>query len=379
MIDMLIEGRMEEIATLRASVPEQSPLPRDLVARMEAAVAANPKSSLVFDDTGRATLDAAGHRFDAGRFTLASIGALRSAALARRAGTSHRARLSVLLGADPLTDIGLLQAHSAPGTLFQVASQFNCLESRDPGLASVASYFSDPTQGPRASISAFPGTLLRHYAAPADDGSRFTQTDDRQLDLLAKALPPSVGRVIGGYLTSDGLPDFEAAADALETNFEKICVGLHDDVEVVFGANWRGGVMPRRRIGQAFTSTFAGGGYSGTTRIEGAVERICRSALRAAYLGTVLGAASLGRQTVVLTLIGGGVFDNPHALIWDSLSWALKEVDGLLSAPLHVVLNGREIAPTVSHATLLKATAERGGTVVDVHGGVARPRFAATR
>jgi hypothetical protein len=73
------------------------------------------------------------------------------------------------------------------------------------------------------------------------------------------------------------------------------------------------------------------------------------------------------------------VFDNPHALIWDSLSWALKEADALLSVPLHVVLNGREIAPTVSHATLLKATAERGGTVVDVHGGVARPRFAATR
>jgi hypothetical protein len=73
----------------------------------------------------------------------------------------------------------------------------------------------------------------------------------------------------------------------------------------------------------------------------------------------------------------------PHALLfgaeWDAASRAGGAMDALLSAPLHVVLNGREIAPTVSHATLLKATAERGGTLVEVHGGVARPRRAPTR
>ena len=39
---------------------------------------------------------------------------------------------------------------------------------------------------PRASISAFPATLLRHYAAPAPDGRRFVQqTGGPQIDLLA--------------------------------------------------------------------------------------------------------------------------------------------------------------------------------------------------
>jgi hypothetical protein len=64
----------------------------------------------------------------------------------------------------PATDIGSLQATAGAGTLFPAASQFNCLESPGPYVVDVADYFHDQTQGPRASISAFPGTLPRHYA-----------------------------------------------------------------------------------------------------------------------------------------------------------------------------------------------------------------------
>ena len=52
-----------------------------------------------------------------------------------------------------LTDIGALQASAPPGSLFQVASQFNCLESPGAYVTPVAAYLGDPTQGPRASIS----------------------------------------------------------------------------------------------------------------------------------------------------------------------------------------------------------------------------------
>src|SRR3989442_929187 len=83
------------------------------------------------------------------------------------------------------------QAPAPPGSLFQVASQFNCLESPGEFVVPVAEYFNDPTQGPRASISAFPGTLVRHYAAPAPDGSRFVQTNDGpQLNLLEGVCAP---------------------------------------------------------------------------------------------------------------------------------------------------------------------------------------------
>ena len=84
-------------------------------------------------------------------------------------------RFFVLDGASPVTDIGALQATAPAGSLFQVASQFNCLEAPDARITRVADYIHDPTQGPRASISAFPGTFIRHYAAPTAEGARFVQ------------------------------------------------------------------------------------------------------------------------------------------------------------------------------------------------------------
>jgi AhpD family alkylhydroperoxidase len=91
----------------------------------------------------------------------------------------------VLDGASPATDIGALQATAPAGSLFQVASQFNCLEAPYATVTDIADYFHDSTQGPRASISAFPGTFVRHYAAPGRAGTRFVQTTNgRQLNLL---------------------------------------------------------------------------------------------------------------------------------------------------------------------------------------------------
>src|SRR5207302_917673 len=82
----------------------------------------------------------------------------------------------------------------------RAAAQFNCLESPGPFITPVAHYFHDYTQGPRASISAFPGTLLRHYAAPGAYGKRFVQTETEQLNLLADVFGPEVAVVQSGYL-----------------------------------------------------------------------------------------------------------------------------------------------------------------------------------
>ena len=65
-------------------------------------------------------------------------------------------------------DIGALQADPAnKDAVFQVASNFNALETMTPfnqlNVNSIQDYWVDPTQGPRASISAAPGLFYRRY------------------------------------------------------------------------------------------------------------------------------------------------------------------------------------------------------------------------
>jgi hypothetical protein len=174
--------------------------------------------------------------------------------------------------------------------------------------------------------------------------------------------------VVFGYLMAQNLPHAGTAAQALERNFERIRVGLNTGVEVVLGGGWDGPVNPGQRIDQVMTSTFAGGGYSGAAKIEGPLEDLCRTVLRAAYLGTLLAA----ERAVVLTLIGGGVFGNPHPLIFASLLWALEQRDAAGAGPLEVVLNARALDPSLPLARVAEAVAARGGVVVQVEGGALR-------
>jgi hypothetical protein len=96
----------------------------------------------------------------------------------------------------------------------------------------------------------------------------------------------------------------------------------------------------------------------------GPVLDVCRQLLRAAYLGTLMAATGLGRGRVVLTLIGGGAFGNPPRLIWESLTWALAEVEPLLSRDLDVVVNGRNLGAHIDAETLAGAARERGGLLL---------------
>ena len=332
------------------------------------------------------------NRFDrqAGGTGLLRLCELRSRALAARARAGRpalRPRLWILDGASPATDIGALQAAAAPGSLFQVASQFNCLESPGSFLAPVADYLHDPTQGPRASVSAFPATLVRHYAAPRADGSRFVQRDDRrqhgepdggaqdgeQINLLADVCDPGVARVRSGYLRSSEIAQPAAFARALEDRFEAIAVGVHDGAEVVLGANWAGSVdgAPHRTIAQVLTSTIAGGMYGDID--EGtAGATICRQLQRAAYLGTLLAAAGLGKRRVALTLIGGGVFANPTPVIWASILWAADQIVPFLHAEMAIVVNGRNLGQEVPGPALSAAAQARGGALIRfAHSGAA--------
>jgi hypothetical protein len=340
----------------------------NLVSRVENAVRQNPEACFTFDSDGSATLTAGGQSFGAGRFETPSIGELRERArqAIRRGGRAAPVlRLHIIDGASPATDIGALQAAAPPGSLFQVASQFNCLEAPSSRTVPISEYFEDPTQGPRASISAFPGTLLRHYAAPRGDGFRFVQSDDgAQVNLLEAVCPPDVAAVRSGYLTPGDIRRPGAFAGALEERFDEIRVGVHDDVEVVFGHDWIGPVpSPRPRIAQVLTSTVAAGLYGHVRASDRDMGAIVRQLQRAAYAGTLLAAVSLGKSYVVLTLIGGGVFGNPVAVIWESILWAVDLVTPLLHMDMCVIVNGYSLGGRVPTRELREAAAARGGTL----------------
>lgn len=94
-------------------------------------------------------------------------------------------------------------------------------------------------------------------------------------------------------------------------------------------------------------------------------EPACRQLLRAAYLGTLLAAVTLHRKQVVLTLIGGGVFSNPVPLIWESIVWALEQVEPVLAGDIDVIVNGRALGRVLDlDAVVLPAARAREGAVL---------------
>lgn len=363
MLDAIIQigpdgSRDEELCTLLRAhtlAAEQSKNRRSskLIAAVEQAVASNP-DLLTRDEQGNTWLAVGDDRWSAGRFEAVTIADLRERARQARAAASPspgaptpRLRMWVLGGASIATDIGTLQATAGDGALFQVASQFNCLESPDAWqLAPVRNYVHDYTQGPRAAVGAFPATLLRHYRAPGADGRPFVQTTDgSQLDLLDEAVDPSLGGRHNGYFDGHRARDVAAIVDALRSNQDKIKVGVQTEAEVVLGADWYGTVQGRPRIAQVFTSTVAGGSYGGERAFGEQFPSVCAMLLRAAYRGTLLAAAAGGQRKVVLTLIGGGVFSNDLGAIWTAITEAVEHVEPLLSGDMDVFVNVRELRP----------------------------------
>jgi hypothetical protein len=359
--DELLRGIREHESALLSSAGKGDPAQ---VSIAEAAARADPAAAFTFDSDGAAELHAAGRTWSAGRFEPVSLGDLRARAAALARDSTARLRLWVLDGASPATDIGSLQGCASSGTVFQVASQFNCLESSGPWVRPVEGYFHDSTQGPRAAISAFPGTLLRHYRAPDGRGGRFVQTTDGpQLDLLSDVCEAGVAKVSSGYLRASDIANPAVFSATLEARFDALRVGVHDEVDAVLGFDWDGAVSaPPPRITQVFTSTVAAGAYGGVS--GSSLDDVFQPLLRAAYLGTLLAAASLGRARVVLTLIGGGAFRNPPHLIWEAILWALTEVEPLLSRDLDVVVNGRNLGQYVDRGTLADAARTRGGVLL---------------
>jgi hypothetical protein len=312
---------------------------RHAVAQAEQLCQAYGPQAFAFDAEGFASLSVGERTYAAGRFSTPTLGELK--ARLGRAAQPAQARLSVLIGngRDDINNIEALQGWGDSRTLYQLASQFNCLESPGTYLTDVTNYFGDRTQGPYSAVSAFPGALLRHYAAPGPDGQHFSQRAEHEINLLADAFSAEQAVVQAGYLKPRNIKVSPAAlGEQLAAHFDQIRIGLHEEVEVCFGAHWQPVPAGQVKITQAMTSTLdISSIFSQTEYLP-----IIRHLLRAAYLGTLLGAAVTGKQRVLLTAIGGGVFENPHPEIWDAITWAVTEARPWLAQDLDVILNVRK-------------------------------------
>ena len=97
--------------------------------------------------------------FEAGTFSKPSLSRLRSDT---RKGNGLHLRINELVGDVRSLHLDTSNEHA----VFQVASQFNCLEMAAPHVtpeAGIGIYQNDWTQGPACSICAGAGTIYRNY------------------------------------------------------------------------------------------------------------------------------------------------------------------------------------------------------------------------
>jgi hypothetical protein len=283
-----------------------------------------------------------GATFRVGRFSTPSLSSLRAgaAALALPRGRGRGLRLRHEAVGDVL---GLHALPENEGALFQVASQFNCLEFPGPSTVpedGVTGYAHDPTQGPACALAAAAATVYRHLFVPVKGG--IGQSRDRQIDNtdgLRAALGevPALWDTKNGYTFSSAarLSRLRARLEALdpaarETLMGALEIGLQTGVGVTFSSRF----VPLDRaqsVSQAFCSALSCA-YSGLP--NGLWEPFARLVLEGAYEATLLAAAieraeGAGSGRVWLTFLGGGAFGNDSAWITDAIGRALSRAAGL--------------------------------------------------
>lgn len=273
--------------------------------------------------------------FPVGTFSTPTLASLRE-----RAHEARRGRLEVTH--EVVGDV--LELHALPenrGALFQVASQFNCLEFADPREVpenGITDYSTDPTQGPACSLAAAAATVYRNYFVPVGGGEG--QTHDRQLDNLDElaamlGTPGEHFEVVNGYTWSDETR-LRRLRELLATHGREqlsgaVKIGLQTDVGVTFARRF---VEPEEptTVSQAFCSALS----CGYSRVElDCWEPLATLALDAAYEATLWAAAVHARSEdgrpprVWLTFLGGGAFGNREEWIARAIGRALARLDGV--------------------------------------------------
>lgn len=222
-----------------------------------------------------------------------------------------------------LFDTSALQFNSDNNTLFQVASNFNCLEIPRAKYNPFNGYFitkqmTDSTQGPSASGGCAFGSILR-----------LIKHKEKPINLLEDT----------PLIVKNGKLKFSENKHFKEFDSDLIKIGLIKNVQACFlrsdefKFNKDGPV-----INQIYTSTCINSDHN--------INELSKKLLLVAYEATYLSAIITKAPTLVLTLIGGGVFNNSHELIIDTLIKTHNNYSPYLAKDCSVVLPIFEPNPT---------------------------------
>ncbi len=244
-------------------------------------------------------------------------------------------------------DVAALQAdpHNN-GALFQVASNFDCLEACLGKSATIDQLKNIHAQGEICSISALPGLLDRLYIQPP-------------ITLLEKFCKHYNVTYQGGsfpFLPTINNYFHHLSPTSLKENVQLIAVGVQKEVSVLYGQRTYGQSSFKakpaefnQQITQVFTAALDP--YQNDYNTP-AFANLASIFLHAAYKGTCDVMRKTGSSKVYLTLVGGGIFKNKLTWIIQALKAAL---DDLRRYPLD---NNPEIILIIYNSSIYKTTPE---------------------
>ena len=264
--------------------------------------------------------------FVAGEFTTPTLGTLRDVVQISTAGDPIRIE-------ELVADVqSLHQDPSNANAVFQVASQFNCLEMAAPHMIpedGVGIYQNDWTQGPACCICAGGGTIFRNYFV--EHNGQLGQTAENQIDCLA-SIASHLGnsnekywKMQNGYCFpgSKGLSDVEQQLEQLSDSQldeirKKLMVGVQAGTEVTIGSS-------PHRVTQVFCSALPVA-YSNIKpdNWDYFPRLILDSTYELTFLVALQNLLRTGCPKLYLTLVGGGVFGNRLEWIMSAIGRSLE-------------------------------------------------------
>ena len=220
----------------------------------------------------------------------------------------------------------LINDKSNAGAVFQVASQFNCLEMISPKNTpsqGITQYIFDHTQGPISAMRCPGGLLYRNYID-------ILKGQRNNLDLIENYIDNKYNeywKVQNGYCllkNDEKLKEFNEILKNDEKRQEiinNLKVGIHWNTQV--------GVDPSHRICQVFCSALPIS-YTYSIKDRSLFKEFAQVILDTTYDITFRAASILAleknqRIKVFLTFIGGGVFCNEIDWIMEAIAKSLKK------------------------------------------------------
>lgn len=259
----------------------------------------------------------------------------------------------ILLASSGGINARILEPHSS-GAVFQVASQFNCLEMANRTKTpqhGITIYEDDHTQGPACALACPAGTVYRNYLVKHDgpDGNETTGQNTIQIDNMSDVsgivdnASNNYWHMENGYLISTSDDIRKLNYKLKDENFVNTLINA-----LRVGVHWETSVVPPKthHVCQVYASAipciYTDPRYPAPLNSPSLLEwePFARLVLLAAYKATLTVAAILSvqrkqRVKCYLTTIGYGAFGNKKEWIMP----AIKEALGAFSfAQIDVIL-----------------------------------------